>query len=155
MPGPRKTRAAQCALRDVVRQRRAHRDAACRLVLQNNYVIEAISDLQRVDHDDREVTSLVNEWTGQLWNPDFAKMAEPMGGRGIGTHEVASHSRARRHDLPRDSLAAAGAFAASGRNCRASRQTPQTARVDERIIDALKDVRVVGAHPAGAALSRS
>jgi hypothetical protein len=31
----------------------------------------------------------VDEWSGQLWNPDFAKMAEPVGGRGIDTHEVA------------------------------------------------------------------
>jgi acetolactate synthase-1/2/3 large subunit len=53
-------------------------------VLQNNYAIGTIRDLQRVYHDGRELgTSFVNERTGQLWNPDFAKMAEAMGGRGI------------------------------------------------------------------------
>lgn len=53
-------------------------------VLQNNYAIGTIRDLQRVYHDGREIgTSFVNERTGQLWNPDFAKMAEAMGGRGI------------------------------------------------------------------------
>jgi acetolactate synthase I/II/III large subunit len=53
-------------------------------VLQNNYAIGTIRDLQRVYHDGRELgTSFVNERTGQLWNPDFAKMTEAMGGRGI------------------------------------------------------------------------
>jgi acetolactate synthase-1/2/3 large subunit len=53
-------------------------------VLQNNYAIGCIRDLQRVYLDGRELgTSFVNERTGQLWNPDFAKMAEAMGGRGI------------------------------------------------------------------------
>ncbi len=53
-------------------------------VLQNNYAIGTIRDLQRVYLDGRELgTSFVNERTGQLWNPDFAKMAEAMGGRGI------------------------------------------------------------------------
>ena len=53
-------------------------------VLQNNYAIGTIRDLQRFYHDGREIgTSFVNERTGQLWNPDFAKMAEAMGGRGI------------------------------------------------------------------------
>ena len=53
-------------------------------VLQNNYAIGTIRDLQRVYHDGREIgTSFVNERTGQLSNPDFAKMAEAMGGRGI------------------------------------------------------------------------
>jgi acetolactate synthase I/II/III large subunit len=53
-------------------------------VLQNNYAIGTIRDLQRVYHDGREIgTSFVNESTGKLWNPDFAKMAEAMGGRGI------------------------------------------------------------------------
>jgi acetolactate synthase I/II/III large subunit len=53
-------------------------------VLQNNYAIGTIRDLQRVYHDGREIgTSFVNERTGKLWNPDFAKMAEAMGGRGI------------------------------------------------------------------------
>jgi len=53
-------------------------------VLQNNYAIGTIRDLQRVYHDGREIgTSFVNESTGKLWNPDFVKMAEAMGGRGI------------------------------------------------------------------------
>ncbi len=53
-------------------------------VLQNNYAIGTIRDLQRFYHDGREIgTSFVNEQTGQLWNPDFAKMTEAMGGRGI------------------------------------------------------------------------
>ncbi len=53
-------------------------------VLQNNYAIGTIRDLQRVYHDGREIgTSFVNESTGKLWNPDFPKMAEAMGGRGI------------------------------------------------------------------------
>ena len=53
-------------------------------VLQNNYAIGTIRDLQRVYLDGRELgTSFVNQQTGQLWNPDFAKMAEAMGGRGV------------------------------------------------------------------------
>ena len=53
-------------------------------VLQNNYAIGTIRDLQRFYHDGREIgTSFVNERTGQLWNPDFAKMTDAMGGRGI------------------------------------------------------------------------
>ena len=53
-------------------------------ILQNNYGIGTIRDLQRAYHDGREIgTSFVNERTGQLWNPDFARMAEAMGGRGI------------------------------------------------------------------------
>lgn len=53
-------------------------------VLQNNYAIGCIRDLQRFYHDGHEIgTSFVNERTGKLWNPDFAKMAEAMGGRGI------------------------------------------------------------------------
>ena len=53
-------------------------------VLQNNYAIGTIRDLQRVYHGGREIgTSFVNERPGQLSNPDFAKMAEAMGGRGI------------------------------------------------------------------------
>ncbi|MDE1972795.1 MAG: thiamine pyrophosphate-binding protein [Hyphomicrobiales bacterium] len=53
-------------------------------VLQNNYAIGTIRDLQRFYHDGREIgTSFVNQRTGQLWNPDFAKMTEAMGGRGI------------------------------------------------------------------------
>ncbi len=53
-------------------------------VVQNNYAIGTIRDLQRVYLDGREIgTSFVNERTGQLWNPDFAKMTDAMGGRGI------------------------------------------------------------------------
>ena len=53
-------------------------------VLQNNYAIGTIRDLQHADHDGREIgTSFVNEQTGKLWNPDFVKMTEAMGGRGI------------------------------------------------------------------------
>jgi acetolactate synthase-1/2/3 large subunit len=53
-------------------------------VLQNNYAIGTIRDLQRAYHDGRELgTSFVNERTGKLWNPDFAKMTDAMGGRGI------------------------------------------------------------------------
>lgn len=53
-------------------------------VLQNNYAIGTIRDLQRVYLDGRELgTSFVNEQTGQLWNPDFTRMAEAMGARGI------------------------------------------------------------------------
>ena len=53
-------------------------------VLQNNYAIGTIRDLQRVYLGGRELgTSFINEQTGQFWNPDFVKMAEAMGGRGI------------------------------------------------------------------------
>lgn len=53
-------------------------------VLFNNYAIGTIRDLQRFYLDGRELgTSFINEQTGQLWNPDFVKMAEAMGGRGI------------------------------------------------------------------------
>jgi acetolactate synthase-1/2/3 large subunit len=53
-------------------------------VLLNNYAIGTIRDLQRFYLDGRELgTSFVNEQTGQLWNPDFVKMTEAMGGRGI------------------------------------------------------------------------
>ena len=49
-------------------------------VLHNNYAIGTIRDLQRAYHDGRELgTSFVNERTGKLWNPDFAKMAEAHG----------------------------------------------------------------------------
>ena len=52
--------------------------------MQNNYAIGTIRDLQRAYHDGREIgTSFVNERTGKLWNPDFVKMTEAMGGRGI------------------------------------------------------------------------
>jgi acetolactate synthase I/II/III large subunit len=53
-------------------------------VLMNNYAIGTIRDLQRAYLDGRELgTSFVNEQTGELWNPDFVKMTEAMGGRGM------------------------------------------------------------------------
>jgi acetolactate synthase-1/2/3 large subunit len=53
-------------------------------IVQNNYAIGCIRDLQRFYLDGRELgTSFVNEQTGQLWNPDFAMMAQSMGARGI------------------------------------------------------------------------
>ncbi len=53
-------------------------------VLHNNYAIGTIRDLQLAYHDGRELgTSFVNQRTGKLWNPDFAKMTDAMGGRGI------------------------------------------------------------------------
>jgi hypothetical protein len=57
------------------------------------------------------------------------------------------------HDLPRDSFVWRGARQFGPET--ADAPPPQTARVGGRIIDALKDVRVAGAHPAGAAVSRS
>ncbi|MGQ9600757.1 MAG: thiamine pyrophosphate-binding protein [Anaerolineae bacterium] len=53
-------------------------------VLFNNYSIGCIRDLQRFYLDGREIgTSFRKVKTGELWNPDFAKMAESMGGRGV------------------------------------------------------------------------
>ena len=53
-------------------------------VLFNNYTIGCIRDLQRFYLDGREIgTSFKKVKTGELWNPDFAKMAEAMGGRGV------------------------------------------------------------------------
>ena len=53
-------------------------------VVQNNYAIGTIRDLQRVYLDGRELgTSFVNQQTGEFYNPDFARMAEAMGARGI------------------------------------------------------------------------
>jgi acetolactate synthase I/II/III large subunit len=53
-------------------------------VLLNNYTIGCIRDLQRFYLDGREIgTSFRKVKTGELWNPDFAKMAESMGARGI------------------------------------------------------------------------
>jgi acetolactate synthase-1/2/3 large subunit len=49
-------------------------------VLLNNYTIGVIRDLQRFYMDNREIgTSFRKQATGELWNPDFAKMAEAMG----------------------------------------------------------------------------
>jgi acetolactate synthase I/II/III large subunit len=53
-------------------------------VLFNNYTIGCIRDLQRFYLDGREIgTSFRKVKTGELWNPDFAKMAESMGAKGI------------------------------------------------------------------------
>ncbi len=53
-------------------------------VLFNNYSIGCIRDLQRFYLDGREIgTSFRKVKTGELWNPDFAKMAESMGARGV------------------------------------------------------------------------
>jgi acetolactate synthase I/II/III large subunit len=55
-------------------------DLPCVWVLLNNYTIGVIRDLQRFYMDGREVgTSFMKQSTGELWNPDFAKMAEAMG----------------------------------------------------------------------------
>jgi acetolactate synthase I/II/III large subunit len=52
----------------------------CVWVLLNNYTIGVIRDLQRFYMDGREIgTSFRKQDTGELWNPDFAKMAEAMG----------------------------------------------------------------------------
>ncbi len=53
-------------------------------VLFNNYTIGCIRDLQRFYFDGRELgTSFRKQKTGELWNPDFAKMAEAMGACGV------------------------------------------------------------------------
>ena len=53
-------------------------------VLFNNYTIGCIRDLQRFYFDGRELgTSFRKQKTGELWNPDFAKMADAMGAKGI------------------------------------------------------------------------
>jgi acetolactate synthase-1/2/3 large subunit len=53
-------------------------------VIFNNYTIGCIRDLQRFYLDGREIgTSFRKVKTGELWNPDFAKMAESMGARGV------------------------------------------------------------------------
>jgi acetolactate synthase-1/2/3 large subunit len=53
-------------------------------VILNNYAIGCIRDLQRFYLDGREIgTSFMKAKSGELWNPDFAKMAESMGARGV------------------------------------------------------------------------
>ncbi len=53
-------------------------------VILNNYAIGCIRDLQRFYLDGRVIgTSFKKEKTGEYWNPDFAKMAESMGARGV------------------------------------------------------------------------
>ncbi len=55
-------------------------DIPCVWVILNNYTIGVIRDLQRFYMDEREIgTSFRKQSTGELWNPDFAKMAEAMG----------------------------------------------------------------------------
>ncbi len=55
-------------------------DLPCVWVLMNNYSIGVIRDLQRFYMDGREVgTTFRLQKTGELWNPDWAKMAEAMG----------------------------------------------------------------------------
>ncbi len=74
-------------------------------VVQNNYAIGTIRDLQRFYLDGRELgTSFVNEQTGKFWNPDFAKMADAMGGRGIRVEHpdqfADAYREAIRSDIP-------------------------------------------------------
>jgi acetolactate synthase I/II/III large subunit len=58
-------------------------DLPCVWVLLNNYTIGVIRDLQRFYMDSREIgTSFRKQATGELWNPDWAKMAEAMGAAG-------------------------------------------------------------------------
>lgn len=53
-------------------------------VIQNNYAIGCIRDLQRFYYEGREIgTSFVKENSKEFWNPDFAKMADSMGAKGI------------------------------------------------------------------------
>jgi acetolactate synthase I/II/III large subunit len=53
-------------------------------VVLNNYTIGVIRDLQRFYMDNREIgTSFMKHATGELWNPDFAGMAEAMGAGAI------------------------------------------------------------------------
>jgi thiamine pyrophosphate-dependent acetolactate synthase large subunit-like protein len=53
-------------------------------VILNNYTIGVIRDLQRFYMDGRELgTSFIKHSTGELWNPDFVKLAEAMGAGGI------------------------------------------------------------------------
>jgi thiamine pyrophosphate-dependent acetolactate synthase large subunit-like protein len=55
-------------------------DLPCIWVLMNNCSIGVIRDLQRFYMDGREVgTSFRLQKTGELWSPDWAKMAEAMG----------------------------------------------------------------------------
>jgi acetolactate synthase-1/2/3 large subunit len=53
-------------------------------VIQNNYCIGAIRDLQRFYFESRQIgTSFTRQDTGELFNPDFAEMAKSMGGEGF------------------------------------------------------------------------
>jgi len=58
-------------------------------VIFNNYTIGVIRDLQRFYMDNREIgTSFMKHKTGELWNPDFARMAEAMGAGGISVEKA-------------------------------------------------------------------
>jgi acetolactate synthase-1/2/3 large subunit len=64
-------------------------------VIMNNYTIGVIRDLQRFYMDNREIgTSFRKHSTGELWNPDFAKMAEAMGAQGLTVDEPGDLSSA-------------------------------------------------------------
>jgi len=57
-------------------------------VIFNNYTIGVIRDLQRFYMDNREIgTSFVKQSTGELWNPDFAAMAEAMGAGAVSVEQ--------------------------------------------------------------------
>src|SRR5438874_1701152 len=57
-------------------------------VIMNNYTIGVIRDLQRFYMDNREIgTSFVKQSTGELWNPDFAAMAEAMGAGAVSVEQ--------------------------------------------------------------------
>ncbi len=72
-------------------------------VIQNNYAIGCIRDLQLFYYDGREIgTSFVKENTDQLWNPDFAKMAESMGARGLRIEHPDQFADAYREALTSD-----------------------------------------------------
>jgi len=69
-------------------------------VVLNNYSIGCIRDLQRFYLDGREIgTSFRKVSTGELWNPDFARMAEAMGGQGIRVERAADFGPAFEHAL--------------------------------------------------------
>ncbi len=69
-------------------------------VVFNNYSIGCIRDLQRFYLDGREIgTSFMKVKTGELWNPDFAKMAEAMGGQGIRIEKPGDFADAFEHAL--------------------------------------------------------
>jgi acetolactate synthase-1/2/3 large subunit len=74
-------------------------------VLLNNYAIGTIRDLQRAYLGGRELgTSFIKESTGELWNPDFVRMTEAMGGRGIRIEHpdefADAYAEAIRSDVP-------------------------------------------------------
>ena len=65
-------------------------------VLLNNYTIGVIRDLQRFYMDGREIgTSFMKHSTGELWNPDFAKMAEAMGAGAVSVERPGRPRRRR------------------------------------------------------------